>query len=130
VYSLNTCNKKPVQSYMCIQGRWQFNMQYVRSMTHHQLVSITCTLTKPNTKLKLRQNKIYLVQNILKARGKMFVTAILFNGTEPKCAKVFFFIYMCNCSHQWTHDDFCMFHKVDLQLNKDRNVIILRYLMS
>ena len=50
---VKTCNKKPVEPYMCTQGRWQFNMQYVRSMTNHQLVSITFTLTKPNTKLKL-----------------------------------------------------------------------------
>jgi len=60
----------------------------------------------------------------------MFVTAILFDGTEAECAEVLVLIYIRNCGHQWTHDGFCMVHKVDLQLNKDRNVIILRDLRS
>jgi len=60
----------------------------------------------------------------------MFITAILFNGTETECAEFLIFIYICNCGHQWTYDDFCIVHKVDLQLNKDRNVGILRDLRS
>jgi hypothetical protein len=56
----------------------------------------------------------------------MFVTAILLDGTEPERAKVLVFVNICNCSHKWTHDDFCMVHKVDLQQNKHRNIIILR----
>jgi hypothetical protein len=45
----------------------------------------------------------------------MFVTAILFNGTEPECAEVLVFIYIRNSGHQWTYYDFSMVHKVDLQ---------------
>jgi hypothetical protein len=53
----------------------------------------------------------------------MFVATTLFNGTKSKSAKVLAFIYVCDCSHMWTHDDLSMVHEVDLQHKSDRNIM-------
>jgi hypothetical protein len=55
----------------------------------------------------------------------MFVATILFNGTKSKSAELLAFIYICDCSHMWTHDDLSMVHEVDLQHNIDRNIMLL-----
>ena len=126
VNKLKICNKKTSIVIEVHKGRRHFNMQNFQYKTNHQLLSITIILTRSSTQLKSSQNKIYLVQSILKSRDKVFVTAILFDGTEPERTEILVFVYACNCSHQWTHDNFCVVHKVNLQLNKHRNVIILR----
>jgi len=48
----------------------------------------------------------------------MFVTAILFNETEPERMKVLVLIYIHNGGHQWTYDNFCMVQNVDLQIKQ------------
>ena len=57
----------------------------------------------------------------------MFITAIFCNETEPECAEFLVFIYICNCSQQWTYDGFCIVHKVNprnLSSSTNRNRII------